>query len=126
MKGDYYCFLKEMFTETVSCSRNPASFDDDENGGVKMGIRDSLEKKIEGQLEKWENEIEEMKARSKKKEAEAKAEKADADIQQEYYDRIETLQKASKQARQKLEELRQAGEDSLEGLRSEIEKLLNK
>ncbi len=118
--------LKGMFPETVFCSRNPASFYDDEKRGIKMGIRDSLEKKIEGQLEKWENEIEEMKARSKKKEAEAKAEKADADIQQEYYDRIETLQKASAQARQKLDELRQAGENSLEGLRSEIENLLKK
>lgn len=90
-----------------------------------MGMKEALEKKIEGQLEKWENEIEEMKARSKKKEAQAKAEKADADMQQEYYERIEKLQNASRQAKEKLDELKKAGEDSWENMKSDIETLLN-
>ncbi len=90
-----------------------------------MGFKDALEKKLESKLEEWKNEINEMKARSKKKQAEAEAEKADAVLQQEYYDRIERLQKASEQAKQKLDKLRQAGENSWESIKTDIENFLN-
>lgn len=89
-----------------------------------MGIKDALEKKLETQLEKWENEIDEMKAKAKTREAEAEAEKADAELQQEYYDRIEKIQKTYDQAKKKLVELRAAGDNAWEGIKSDIENLL--
>ncbi|RJP44544.1 MAG: hypothetical protein C4548_05695 [Desulfobacteraceae bacterium] len=89
-----------------------------------MSIKEALEKKLETQLEKWENEIEEMKAKARTREAEAEAEKADAELQQEYYDKIEKIQKTYDQARKKLVELRAAGNNAWEGLKSDIENFL--
>ncbi len=89
-----------------------------------MSVKEALEKKIETQLEKWEDQIKEMKAKAKAQESKAEAEKADAKLQQEYYDKIEKIQNAYGQTKQKLDELRQAGDDSWESIKTEVEKLL--
>lgn len=66
-----------------------------------------------------------MKAKANKtRETDAEAEKADAELQQEYYDKIEKIQKTYDQARKKLVELRAADNNAWEGLKSDIENFL--
>ncbi|MCB2216545.1 MAG: coiled coil domain-containing protein [Desulfobulbaceae bacterium] len=77
-----------------------------------MSMKDAYQQKIEAQLDEWKAEIEKMKARAKD---------ADADGQLEYYKQIDELRMKQEAAREKLSELKRAGEDAWEDLKSGME-----
>lgn len=77
-----------------------------------MSMKEAYEQKIEAQLDEWKAEIEKMKAQARN---------ADAEAQLEYYKQIEELRMKQETAREKLGELKQAGEDAWEDMKSGIE-----
>lgn len=79
-----------------------------------MGIKESLERKITAEIDKWEKDIEAL-------EAKAEAEEANAEAQKEIYDRIDTVRNAIGSAQKKLDEVRQSGEDAAAALKDGIE-----
>lgn len=77
-----------------------------------MSMKEAYEKKIEAQLEEWKSEIDSMKA---------KADKADADARIEYYKQIDSLRLKQEAAKEKLNELKNAGGEAWEDLKAGIE-----
>jgi len=77
-----------------------------------MSAKQAYEKKLEARLDEWKAEIEKLKA---------KAAGAEADAQLQYEKEIDNLQKRQAEARQKLEELRKAGDDAWEDMKAGIE-----
>lgn len=77
-----------------------------------MSMKENYEKKLQCQLNEWGAEIDKFKA---------KADQAEADIQLQYYKEIEELRLKQEAARQRLEELHQAGEDAWEDLKAGVE-----
>ena len=75
--------------------------------------RKAYEDKIDAQLEEWNVQIALLKAR---------ADKAKADAKLEYYKTIDTLQHKQNEAGTKLHELKNAGDDAWEGLKTGAEK----
>lgn len=81
--------------------------------GAEMGMKEAYEKKLKGRLSEWRAEIEKLKA---------KAEQAEGDTQLAYYRQIEELRTQQESARDKLDELRDAGDDAWEDLKAAIDK----
>jgi len=77
-----------------------------------MSAKQAYEKKLEARLDEWKAEIDKLKA---------KAAGAEADAQLQYEKEIDNLQKRQAEARQKLEELRKAGDDAWEDMKAGIE-----
>jgi predicted ATP-binding protein involved in virulence len=75
--------------------------------------RKAYEEKIDAQLEEWSAQISLLKARADKAKAEAKI---------EYYKTIESLQQKKDGARDKLDELKTAGDEAWEDLKTGAEK----
>ncbi len=78
-----------------------------------MSVRDAYEKKLKGRLSEWRADIEKLKA---------KADQAEGDTQLAYYKEIEALRAQQDEARDKLDELRAAGDDAWEDLKLGIDK----
>lgn len=78
-----------------------------------MSMREAYEKKLEAQLDEWKLEIDKLKA---------KVDKAGAEGQIEYYKKIEELREKQYAAREKLRELKDAGEDAWEDLKAGLER----
>jgi hypothetical protein len=74
--------------------------------------RKAYEEKFDAQLKEWGAEIALLKA---------KADKARADVKIEYYKTLETLQGKQDVARTKLKELRSAGDDAWEDVKTGAE-----
>ena len=70
------------------------------------------EKKLEAQLAKWNAEIDKLQAQ---------AEQAEAETRREYYDQIEKIRELQESARQKLSQLKNAGDEAWEDLKSGAE-----
>jgi hypothetical protein len=83
---------------------------------ISMSIKEAYEKKIEAQMDEWKIEINKLKA---------KANKAEADAQIKYYKQIEDIRAKQEAAREKLTELKGAGEDAWEDLKTGLENALN-
>ena len=77
-----------------------------------MSLKQAYEQKLRAQLDAWKTDIDQLKA---------KADKAEADVQLEYYKKIEELRMKQESAREKLQELENAGEDAWEDLKAGIE-----
>lgn len=78
-----------------------------------MGMKEAYEKKLKGRLLEWRSDIEKLKA---------KAEQAEGDTQLAYYKKIEDLRTQQEDARDKLDDLRDAGDDAWEDLRAGVDK----
>ena len=78
-----------------------------------MSMKDAYEQKLKGQLSEWRAEIDKMKAQ---------AEKAQGDAQLAYYKEIEDLRARQEAARDKLDELRDAGDSAWEDLKTGLDK----
>lgn len=74
--------------------------------------RKAFEEKLDAQLREWSAEIALLKA---------KADKAKAEVKIEYYKTLETLQGKQDVARTKLRELRSAGDDAWEDVKTGAE-----
>lgn len=81
-----------------------------------MSMKEAYQKKLEAQLDEWKIEIDKMKA---------KADKAEADAQIKYYKQIEDSRKKQEAAREKLVELKEAGEDAWEDLKAGLDNAFN-
>jgi hypothetical protein len=77
-----------------------------------MSMKEAYEKKLRAQLEDWGVEIDKLKA---------KADEAKADVQLEYYKKIEELRLLQASAKEKMAELKKAGDDAWEDLRAGME-----
>jgi uncharacterized coiled-coil DUF342 family protein len=77
-----------------------------------MSSRDEYIRKMQAKLEEWNAEIDTLTA---------KAGEVTADVRNEYHEQIESLKAKQAAARQKIEELQQAGESAWGDLRSGIE-----
>ena len=69
--------------------------------------------KAEAQVKEWTAKVDQLKA---------KAEKVSADTKIEYQNQIKQLNAQTKAVQDKLKEIRDAGEDSWESLKSEVER----
>lgn len=77
-----------------------------------MSMKEAYERKLQAQLDEWNAEIDNLKAR---------ADKAEADAQLKYYKQIEELRQQQQAAQVKLSELRQSSEDAWEDLKAGVE-----
>jgi uncharacterized coiled-coil DUF342 family protein len=77
-----------------------------------MSSRDEYIRKMQAKLEEWNTEIDTLTA---------KAVDVTADVKNEYNEQIESLKTKQAAARQKIEELQQAGESAWEDLKSGVE-----
>jgi len=77
-----------------------------------MSMKETYEQKLEAQLDEWSAQIDKLKA---------KADGAEADIQLEYYKKIEELRTMQESATHKLSELKDAGDDAWEDLKAGID-----
>ena len=77
-----------------------------------MNSRDEYIRKMQAKLEEWNAEIDTLTA---------KAGEVTADVKNEYNEQIESLKAKQAGARQKIEELQQAGESAWGDLKSGIE-----
>jgi uncharacterized protein YlxW (UPF0749 family) len=77
-----------------------------------MGMKEAYQKKLQAQLDEWNAEIEQLKA---------KADKAEAESQLEYYKKIEELRTLQDDARTRLSELEQAGDEAWQDLKAGLD-----
>jgi uncharacterized coiled-coil DUF342 family protein len=75
-------------------------------------MKEAYEKKLQAQLNEWSAEIDKLKA---------KADSTEADAQLEYHKQIEELRSMQESATNKLDELRNAGDDAWEDLQAGID-----
>jgi hypothetical protein len=81
-----------------------------------MSMKEAYQQKLEAQLAEWNAAIDKLKA---------KADKAEAEAQIEYYKQIEDMQVKQEAAREKLTELKEAGEGGWEDLKVGLENTWN-
>lgn len=86
-----------------------------------MSLKESLQQKLETQTEHWSKRVQALQAEADEKMAKAKDDQAEAQIQKEMSEKIETLENQIEEARQKLSEIRDSGEDKLEQLKATID-----
>jgi uncharacterized coiled-coil DUF342 family protein len=77
-----------------------------------MGMKEAYEKKLQAKLNEWSAEIDKLKA---------KADGEKAEVQLEYYKKIEELRSMQEAAANKLTELKDAGDDAWEDLKAGID-----
>lgn len=77
-----------------------------------MSNREEYIRKMKAKLEEWNAEINTLNAR---------AEKVTANVRNEYHEQITSLKTKQAAARQRIEELQQAGETAWEDLKSGVE-----
>lgn len=77
-----------------------------------MQMKEAYQKKLQAELDEWKAEIEQLKA---------KADKAEAESQLEYYKKIEELRTMQDEARTKLTELEQAGDEAWGDLKAGLD-----
>lgn len=77
-----------------------------------MSKRDAYVKRMQAQLDEWNAEIDRL---------EAKVKKADADSRVEYEKRLADVRRHRDDARARMAEFRQAGDDAFEELRDGVE-----
>lgn len=77
-----------------------------------MGMKEAYEQKLQAKLDEWSADIDKLKA---------KADSAEADLQLEYYKKIEELRSMQETAADKLIELKDAGDDTWEDIKAGVE-----
>lgn len=86
-----------------------------------MSLKESLQQKLETQTEHWSKQVQALQAEADEKMAKAKDDQAEAQIQKEMSEKIENLENQIEEARQKLSEIKDSGEDKLSELKATIE-----
>lgn len=79
-----------------------------------MGRKDVYIEKLEARLDQWRSKIDLLESR---------ADEAEADARITYLDQVRQLKRRQQQASEKLEELKQAGESTMEVLKSGVEEI---
>ncbi len=90
-----------------------------------MQLQDSIVKSIESQINAWQHELKEIKAKAKKEIAEADKAKADAEIKHKMAQKAERIERDIKKAQNKIKEVQSAGSDKLQSLKKEVDKWLH-
>lgn len=78
-----------------------------------MGMKEAYQERMEAQLKEWEGEMERLGA---------KAEKGNAEAKIAYYKELERFRNKQEAAEEKLDELREAGDETWEQTKAGIEK----
>lgn len=89
-----------------------------------MDLRKLLKDKIEKQLESWNAELEASEAKARARHAEAEADVADAELDKELWGRINDLKDRVAKGRRYLADLKDAGDEKAEQLKSKVSDLL--
>lgn len=89
-----------------------------------MSLKDTLVSKLETQTEYWNKQIDKLRADSEERIAKAKDEQAEAEIQKEVSEKIQSLESKMDEARQKANEVREAGESHLDDLKKRVDEWL--
>jgi hypothetical protein len=89
-----------------------------------MSIKDNLQQQLESSLEKWKSEIDEAEAKARAARADAEAEAARADLEKALWTRVEDLRAKTRDAEQRLSELKSATEDEVARLKDQVERLV--
>ncbi|MDX1551909.1 MAG: hypothetical protein R3198_04750 [Marinobacter sp.] len=89
-----------------------------------MSLKESLQKKLETQTEYWSKQIQSLQADAEERMAKAKDDQAEAEIQKDFSERIQTLENRIEEARKKISEIRDSGEDQLRDLKARIDEWL--
>lgn len=89
-----------------------------------MSLKDSLLSKLETQTDYWSKQIDKLRADSEERIAKAKDEQAEAEIQKEVSEKIQSLETQMDEARQKADEIREAGESRLDDLKKRVDEWL--
>ena len=87
-----------------------------------MNTKEAFENKLEAKLQAWEKEIASTRARAEARKADAEVEAADAKAQAKLYAKIDGAKKSVDDARDRLENLRQASDDAWKDLKGGLEK----
>ena len=89
-----------------------------------MSLKESLQKKLETQTEYWSKQIQSLQADAEERMAKAQDDQAEAEIQKDFSERIQALEEHVEEARKKISEIRDSGEDQLRDLRARIDEWL--
>ena len=81
-----------------------------------MSEKAAYRQKIEVSMEEWNAEVDKLEAR---------ADRAGADMQLQYYEELKKLRALQEEARSKLEELEEAGDDAWEGLKNDVDNAIS-
>ncbi|MGD2173508.1 MAG: coiled coil domain-containing protein [Gammaproteobacteria bacterium] len=77
-----------------------------------MSEKETYRKKIDAKMDEWNAEIDKLEAR---------ADRAGADMQLQYYEELKKLRALQEEARSKLDELGDAGDDAWEDLKNDVD-----
>lgn len=81
-----------------------------------MNEKAAYRQKIEASMEEWNAEIDKFEAR---------ADRAGADMQLQYYEELKKLRALQEEARSKLGELEDAGDDAWEGFKNDVDNAID-
>ena len=81
-----------------------------------MSEKTAYRQKVEARLKEWNAEIDKLEAR---------ADRAAADMQLHYYEDLKKLRALQEESRNKLKELEEAGDDSWESLKTDVDNAIN-
>ncbi|TGN40105.1 sll1863 family stress response protein [Marinobacter confluentis] len=91
-----------------------------------MSLKDTLQKKLETQTDSWSRQIDSLKADARERIAKAKDEHAERQIRKDFDKEIEKLEGRMDEAKKKIAEIRESGEDHLNKLKGRIDDWLSK
>ena len=77
-----------------------------------MSMKEAYEKRLEAELDEWSAEIDRLKA---------KADQTEAETRLKYYEEIEEFRELQQSTRDKLDEMRAAGDDAWEDLKAGVD-----
>jgi hypothetical protein len=89
-----------------------------------MGIKDTLQKQLEANLETWRQQIEEAETKARAARAEAEADKARAELEKSLWTTVENLRGRARDAEAWLAKLKDSTEEEAEKARARIESLV--
>jgi hypothetical protein len=92
---------------------------------LKMSIKDHLVTKLESQIELWNKQLDSLTADAETEKADADNQKASAELKLDLASNLEQLKNNINQANKSLLELKEAGEQKLSELKSNIDKWLS-
>ncbi|MDI9244820.1 hypothetical protein [Marinobacter sp. CHS3-4] len=90
-----------------------------------MSLKDRLQRKLETQTDYWSKQIDRLKADAHEKIAKAKDEHAERQIRKDFDKEIKKLEGRIDEAKNKIAEIRESGEEHLNKLKSRIDDWLS-
>ena len=90
-----------------------------------MNLRETLEQKVESQIDVWNQKIEELEAQAKREIAEAKDNQNEAELREQTAKTVKQLRGNVENAKEKLGEIKNSGEAELKKMKSDIENWLH-